>query len=500
MSGRKYSEVKDMLDSAENVRKEGNKAFWRCLDNGMERIRLDHQYVEECHGQIQKTTYSISTDCVREFPKESENLRRQIEALRAEAYSSKYLDYLARAEEGRRSIKKRLKKADEEGEEIRNSIEGRAHYLTPEFERAENLVSKYKKIRKDRAKMVKEMDHTVKASNEQRIRFQNAVQQMQQLLEAVGQIEEKTGQVLRLRSQAGEAKEFLKKSLAEIGQAAAKKFMAQEYTDLQQQIDAVMRMADADVVNNLSAASERIGIFRTELEQRCAAFEEERQKTQAAVRQLEGLLEENGYYDPVDYLNHPDQAKKIILLSYIKKYGDRNALVNEIQNGIQEAKNACFDEAFTKAQKLAEETDEKIHQAMEYAENLQENMLKNAYATVDICNVMGKFSFNVDFDMIDGNPKNGWKIVARQGGETIRFDKVYVGEDGKPEIAIDHTILPGASCSTRWEDISKQMDKKGIFIQKICTEDGGVVLDRNGGRKMTAGPNPEPIPVRKSTN
>ena len=131
---------------------------------------------------------------------------------------------------------------------------------------------------------------------------------------------------------------------------------------------------------------------------------------------------------------------------------------------------------------------------MEYAVFLQENMLKSAYMAVDIRRVMAEFNYKVSAKMIDGNPKNGWRVTARQGGETIQFDRVYINEEGTPEIGIDHTLAPGASCKDEWKGFMSALDEKGICIWKIDLEDGTKLIHRVSEEADIDPDPPRPIP------
>lgn len=499
MSGKKYSDVKAQLTKCEEARKAGEKNWNNRMAGGIAGIRENQRKLQTCYAQIQQGSLSLSEDCFREFPEESGEIERQWKELRSKKCGD-YTGHIAQAESAKGKILKELQEADRENKSIWQSIRGkedelRYGYLDTEHGKAMQLVEKYKKLSKERNRSVKALDDVVGRSNLECVEFQNAVQRAKQLQDKKQQLEEKAQQVIKLRQEAGEAKEFLKKSIAEIDTAVAAKFMPGEFDGLKKEVDRVTAMADRELVSCLASISERIGVFRTTLDRRYAAFLEEQQKTEAGIRQLKALLEADGYYEPTDYLRNGDNAKKNRLLQYIRDYGDRDALVSTIEEGMQEAETALQNEAFVRAQDLIHEMDEKIHQAMEYAVLVQESMLKSAYMAVDIRRVMMDFDYDVSATMIDGNPKNGWKIVAASGGETINFERVNVDEEGESEIAIDHMVRPGASCHKEWKEISMAMIEKGIFVERVRLEDGTVIVgssmkEEKGGNGHHSNPNP----------
>lgn len=490
MSGKKIEDVNGQLSKCEEAWKASEKNWKNRIAGGIAGIKENQKKIQDCYVQIRQGAMSLSEECQREFPEESREIERQWKELQKKKCGD-YTGDIAQAESEEEKIRKGLREADRENESIRQSIKGRSWYLDPEFERAEKLAEKYRKLAKERDKTIRALDDAAGKSSLECATFQSAARQAKNLLEKRKQLEEKARKIAELRKEAGEAREFLKKSIEEIDAVIAEKFMAEEFDGLKKEICRAAAMEDGEFVRSLASMSERIGVFRAALDMRYAAFTEEQQKTEAGIKQLKDLLEADGYYEPTDYLRNGEQAKKNSLLRYIRKYGDRDGLVSEIEEGMREAEAAFQDEAFSRAQDLLKGTDEKIHQAMEYAAMVQENMLKSAYIAVDIRKVMKDFEYNVSAAMIDGNPKNGWKIVAARGGETINFERVYVDEAGKSEIGIDHKIRPGAFCHKEWEEISRAMTEKGIFVEGVRREDGTAVVGKP--KKPEPGPvNPKP--------
>ena len=493
MSGKKSTQVKDLLSKGDQARKAGEGNWANRICAGSLELKGNQEKIELYYRQVQQDKFVLSSDCIRQFPLESKKLEEQRKKLRSKAHHN-YTGHIEKIKSGRKEIEKNLQEADKESESIRKSIAGKYDYCNSEYRRAETVVLKYKRAAKQRDAVIKEMDHAVKMSEAECIEFRNAARQMEQLREKMRKLEEKSRRIIQLRKKAAEAKSYLRKSINEIDEALAGKFMAAEFEELKRQVGRTERMADAEVVNKLTSVSERIGVFRAELDRQYAAFLEEQQKTAAGISQLKGLLEADGYYEPTDYLKNGNQAKKHLLLSYIEDYGNREELIREIENGIRDAEDAYEREAFAEARDLTEAADEKIHQAMEYAVFLQENMLKSAYMAVDIRRVMAEFNYKVSAKMIDGNPKNGWRVTARQGGETIQFDRVYINEEGTPEIGIDHTLAPGASCQDEWKGFMSALDEKGICIWKIDLEDGTKLIHRVSEEADIDPDPPRPIP------
>ena len=109
-------------------------------------------------------------------------------------------------------------------------------------------------------------------------------------------------------------------------------------------------------------------------------------------------------------------------------------------------------------------------------------MIENFYVAKDMTNVMKKMGFETGAYKIDGNIKNGWKISASNpNGENIDFTKVFVDDDGKMNIEIDHKTM--GDCPSKWSDITAEFEEVGIYIENITMENGGVVVSKRGKKQ-----------------
>lgn len=480
MSGRKATEVSALLGKAKKAREAGESRYRNCLNNASEEIQENQKQINQYFAKIQKSVCRISKDCTREFPKESKKLSEQFSEVKQKNHTD-YLEELSELQKRDKKIQNDLSGADRESQNIKDRIRNKSHYCDVEYRDADQLVSRYKNIANERDRLCSSFNTMVSGSSQESIVLQSAVQRLAELEKERKALEEKTKQILQLREKAGEAKAFLKKLMEKIDSDIAEKFMKRQYKQIKKRVQECEQMSDQQIVENVSTISEEIGIFKTELDSRYAAFLEEKQKAEDALSKCRDLLSDNFYYAPVDYIKNKEQAQKMGLLSYLEEYGSKQDMIHEIEDGIAQAEDALQNEQFEQAEDFVKKTRERIEKAASYANILQENMLKNAYTTMDIRNVMRKFGYETGAFIIDKNPKNGWKIEAMQGGEVIHFDKIYVDEAGKVDIQIDHKLDAGGSCHARWEEITKALDEEGIFVKNIKMENGSTVIDKING-------------------
>ena len=238
--------------------------------------------------------------------------------------------------------------------------------------------------------------------------------------------------------------------------------------------------------------SEKISIFSSEVDQKYTEYLARVEMLESAIKANENSLKisSNFYFEPIDYYKNKDEATKIPLLDYLIEYSDKKELADSIKQEINKSKKLLDEEKFKEVETSIEKCADLINKANEYASILQEHMIENFYVAKDMTNVMKKMGFETGAYKIDGNIKNGWKISASNpNGENIDFTKVFVDDEGKMNIEIDHKTI--GDCPSKWSDITAEFEEAGIYIENITMENGGVVVSKRGKNQENNSSNSE---------
>ena len=163
MSGRKSTEVGDMLLKSSEARKAGERNWANRIYAGSLELKGNQEKIERYYGQVQQDKFALSSDCIRQFPQECEELEKQRKKLRSKGHNN-YTGNLEKIEADRKAIEKSLQEADEESESIQKSIVGKYDYCDTEYKRAKKVAAKYKSTAKQWDAMIKELYHAVKMS------------------------------------------------------------------------------------------------------------------------------------------------------------------------------------------------------------------------------------------------------------------------------------------------------------------------------------------------
>ncbi len=484
MSGRKSTEVNGLLARGKDARNAGNANYLKNISTAEEILRTNQKKISEINSRIAGQKLEISKVCLSEFPKEAKQLKNQFDSLCKSSRPVNYEKAIDTFQKKQQKLELDLRKADEEAERIRERIRNKDWYCDEEYQDANKLLQTYKQIAMEKNSLVTEMNQRAQLSNKELIQYQNLEKQISQVCSAYKQLEERANRLAELHKRASEARDYIHKAMGNIDSDLAEKFLGNEYKELRQKCAAFESLSEEEITKRVAAMSEQIGLFKNHLDICYEKFLENKEKAEEAIRGNRQLLkpENNFFYDPVDYAKNKEGARKIELLEYLADFSEKQEMIGRIQSGLRQAEEHLQAERFDEAEKQAQQNQDLIRQAAEYASMHQEHLIENFYVAKDIRSVMRQMGFETGAFKINGSVKNGWKISAKNpGGDVIDFTQVFIDDSGEVKIDIDHQTQ--GNCPSKWEDICKALDDKGIYIEKVDMINGGNVLNRREQKK-----------------
>ena len=484
MSGRKSTEVNGMLARGKNARESGVSNFLGNILNSKKKLLENQKDINSICEQINNTNINISDESKIEFPEESKELQEKYNAIQKQSVKVDYSSDINEAEKEQAALDIELQNADKKQESIRSRIKNKDWYCDEEYNEASKLVQVYKKISEKKNNLISKLKSKVQKSGQDVVKYQNLQKQMGQVVDAEKNLNEKSLKIVELRAKATDSKQYVKETFEKINPTLATKFCDNEYQELQDELDLFYSMSDESVIDTVTKMSEKISILSNNVDQRHTEYLARVEMIETGLKANENSLKtsSNFYFEPIDYFKNKDQATKISVLDYLTEYSEKIDLVNSIKQGIERTKKLLDEEKFDEADLAIEECTNLISKANDYATILQEHMIENFYVAKDMTNVMKKMGFETGAYKIDGNIKNGWKISASNpNGENIDFTKVFVDDDGKMNIEIDHKTM--GDCPSKWSDITAEFEEVGIYIENITMENGGVVVSKRGKKQ-----------------
>lgn len=475
MSGRKASEVSSLLSRGAEARRAGQTNFNSITSSSKSNIEKKEKEIKSIVDDIKNINLNISSDAKNEFSEEAKQLGDDLESIKKKAilkgYDVNFID------SGIKEVTSKLKRADNESAELRNIIRAKPHYCDPEYARADKLVKEYRDINRLQNSI---KDKANRLSNEIDVDLSNTkalLSQAKGIEKNIQELNKKAIEVVNLRKEANKAKDFIVSMVSDIDSSIANKFMKNEYEEVVKLKDKLLNSEDKYVIENINNISEKISIFKNNLQKIHEEFEAKKSEAEQTLKSVEESILKNKFYNPMEFIKNDKEAKQIELFTFLNIYV-KGQFVNEIEEGINNAQDLINKENFEGANDISKSTMELIEKAVNYATVKQENILKNAYIALDIRNVMRNMNYKTNASIIDNDITNGFRITCEVGDELIDFDKVFVDDDGKPTIDIDHTESVSGTCANKWPAIQQGLADAGIFVKDI-TKNGVSVIDKN---------------------
>jgi len=481
MSGRKSTEVNGMLARGKNARESGVSNFIGNILNAKKKLSDNQKDINSICDQINKTNINISDESKSEFPEESKELQNKYNEIKRQSEKVDYSSDIKAAENEQATLDNELQNADKKQESIRSRIKNKDWYCDEEYNEASKLVQVYKKISEKKNNLISKLKSKVQKSDQDVVKYQNLQKQMGQVVDAEKNLNKKSLKIVELRAKATDSKQYIKETFEKINPTLAVKFCESEYKELHNELNAFYSMSDDRVIETVNKISEKISILSRKVDQRHTEYLARVEMIETGIKANENSLKisSNFYFEPIDYFKNKDEATQISVLDYLAEYSDKKELIDSIKQGIEKSKRLLDEEKFEEAESSIEECADLINKANDYASILQEHMIENFYVAKDMTNVMKKMGFETGAYKIDGNIKNGWKISASNpNGENIDFTKVFVDDEGKMNIEIDHKTM--GDCPSKWSDITAEFEEVGIYIENITMENGGIVISKRG--------------------
>ena len=462
MSGKKRSEVIDVLQEAEHARKRTNdnlnnsiKRDSDCVENN----KIELKIIQNEIGDVE----DLSKEAKEMFGKEACLQEKKCAELLLELRNFEISDASSKnASAQLKTLEKQLQECDREAAAIRRAVASKPHYCDEEFKRAKQLKKQYDDLSKKRQRLSDEISSEFKIAREKVTEAKRIKNELKNLQESI----KKMNTIAKNRVQANEWKKALQQTLEQIPLEDAKrfkKFNREDFLIFSEKVKSLVNKEDAVVNEKAAGLLAEINNYKAELVSTIELWEKQKADAEALYEQSL-LVKEESFVDPVDFLQNGDDAVKIPLFEYIGKYV-KTAYNEKFTKIIKNAENALEQESFTEAYKLYEQANLVVKEAKNKALLLQETMFKNLDIAQKIDEAMYSLGYDVDTQIINDNPNDGFRIVCSCGDEIIDFTRVVYDDNGNPVVDIDHTESRTGTCGKSWEEIVKRMREQGLPIE-----------------------------------
>ena len=480
MSGRKKSEVMDVLQEAEKTRNRTNGNLDNSIIRDSESIKQAQQELKDIQQHLEDGE-ELTQEAKDMFGKNAEQQAKQRTQMLQELRGKRVSDTFAKtATEQLRRLEEQLKECDKEAAAIRRAVASKPHYCDEEYKRANQLKQRYKRLSDARKELADNVSKEVKAASENITdarRLRNELKNSQAAIKEMNVIAEN-------RVQANEWKETLQHAIEDMPLETAKsfkKFDCEEFERIDGKIKDLMNKDDVTINKKAPELMGELNSYKAKLVATLQLWEKQRTDANALFEQTV-LIQNECFIDSVDDFQNGEDAEKIPLFEYIDRYV-KNDYGDKYEKFVKSAERAMQQENFVDAYNQYEQASIIAKEAKNKALSLQETMFKNLDIAIKINEAMSSLGYDVDSQLINDNPNDGFRILCTCGDEIIDFTRIAYDESGKPVVDIDHTESRTGTCGKSWEVIVKKMREDGLPIEAPRLANGEPIWrDRKPGQ------------------
>lgn len=463
MSGRKSSEVANVLAAGEKVRKHIDDVILEQIKKDRESIVAESKSIEKIKKTVSKEV-NLSNEAIDLMGNKAKNTLEQYKKIQQEISNMNApINGVSALMDELNKVAKRQKDADVEAREIRHAIANKHDYCTPEYEQAQRLVTVYKQCR---SKQQDIQNNMMNIAQDTRKMLHDVQGKESQLISLSKQISE-MNDIAKKRMASDEQRNKLKQALGNIDIQQAKKFLKEDFVKIKERVEKVIGSEDDVVFQEFSSVYGDLGSFCTNLQEKYEKWLQEKKDAESLMGHVEEL-EDISYFDPIEYYNNDGVGgKKHNLFDFLKKFTGNTAYSNEVGEKLKKAKEYLDAESFDKCMKVLYGAKSIVLQARDEASKLEENMLQKTELAGAIYEVMMDLRYDTYLEPIDGNPNNGYRVTSMVGDEIIDFDKIDIDDDGNYIVNIDHKESRSGTCGSSWKNIVAKMRSAGVPMTDV---------------------------------
>lgn len=465
MSGRKKSEVVDLLSTGSKIRTNVLKNKFNSIENSNRENNVLIDELKKLKKEVNIELENAEKEIDKKYFGELKVLLEQVEKINLWINDTK-LNSLEEYVSSLKNIEKAFKEIDNRAENLREIIKNKSHYCDQEYMEASKLVEKARKSQNEISKIEKEITKKVRENH-------LIIEKGESLKEVKKEIISQYSNI-RDRSLADNNKEQLIKEFKNISEEWAKKLLREKYEALREEVSLLTEKSSVAEINNKSKEMfDKITNLRNEVIEKKEEYELKKQKAERELKEIkEKVL--GIKYDDLEQNMMNGTEEQIGLFEFEKIYSrvsseeSYNKLIKKVN---EEIKRENFDEAFITLENAREIIENASHKAtLQY-----EKLLKEQDIMGKIANAAYELGYDVSVKYLNEDIRDGYIVEAIAGDEIINFDRISVDENGNTVIDLDHHESK-STCGNSMKTFMKALQNEGIFITDIKGEDGRSVI------------------------
>lgn len=483
MSGRKSSEVAAVLRGNEALRQETQNRIEQNIDNHTKIVLSTQDEINKLAAVINAGNLQFNEDARKEFPdscgRQEGDYNYVLADINKIAAEGNGLEEISAA---LKKIADDLKKSDSEGAAIREAIRSKDWYCDDEYRRAKLLAAKYKEILRDQQNLLQKSASLV----DQIAKRRNKARELAKIADNLRIEAANLNEVAKKRTQCNALRNDLQNLYAQIDQDWARKFFADEYAVLGNEVADCVKLPDDEFSSMFQARYDALAKFSSALNEKVADWQRQKADAEDALGNLK-KQEDFALSDPVEKYNDGDGATKIALFDFLEKYAGSSQKA-EYEKLVGDASAALGREDFQECMQLQARAERLLNEARSRGLGLEQSMGEKTSLAGTLQDIMDNLGYDTDLEIVDDNPDHGFRLTCKMGDEEIDFAPINIDDDGKVTININHKESISGTCGKSWKHISEALRANGVPVTDVRMQNGRSVLYQRAPGKAENAP------------
>lgn len=474
MSGRKKSEVLDLLSTGSQIRSNVLKNTFKNIEELFRKNQELLKKLKKIKSELEIALPTLPTEAKEKYKEELKNLIKLIEKIKTWDYE-KNIDFLDLEKNSIEDIKKIFTEIDREADRLRKIVANKSHYCNSEYAQASTLVTKSKNNQN------KILDLELRIAD--KVRINSTILEKGENLKSLKVDIENQYTNIKARALADNNKEQIQKEFSSIVPEWGIKFLKTEYSSLEKEIETLIKKGSTlDINTQANNIFDKISLLRNKVLEKKSEYDLKKQQCLREFKEINEKL--NGIsFEDIEEKMMNESEEEIGLFEFEKKYSKISS-EKEWKNLLQKIQSEITSENFDESLKNLETAREFIDNSIIKATKQYEKLLKEQDIVSKIVGAANELGYDISVNYIEEDIRNGYIVEAIAGDEIINFDRISVSEDGETIIELDHQESVKGTCGNSMKNFMKAMQNEGIFITDI-THEGRSVIYKDREAKVT---------------
>ena len=461
MSGRKSSEVSGLLSLGKKSKDEINRNLNNTFNQNIEKNKELFSSLEDIEREVKDISLQIDTQIKDEVSINELNVvLNRLKAEKEKILNTK-LDDFSEELKKKKLIEDEFLSLERITAELERKIANKSHYCDEEYSEANSVVRRYEEGKKQLNLLLSKILNKMQKNNEIFLNTKITYQNIKKIKEEFAL---KTKNIINANNMA-----LIQDMFKNIDENIAKKFMSNEFTDLQKEYKTLNQ---DNIESKFSIFKQKLEIFSQELLEKYNTYILKKGKAEKILEDLENLRDNFSLSNIESYKKNKEDFMD--MYTFAETYKVSGVSREKFEENLRKIKTLIEKEDFDLAYSLTEQTIETLLSEQINLNKEYERIIKQVEYSKKVAETGKELGYNVKISASEDGIQDGINIKLTMGDEIIEFEP-RVDNNGNFSLDIDHTESVSGTCGNTMENMKNALQANGIFIADILKNGSSVI-------------------------